>query len=630
MPKTIDYYKGLWSEMIENDKRKVDHFKEIDNAIEFGLKLPEDLRKLKWMRNIQSTLPAEVMVVGTKILSTIEPKVYYQPVNSSEANKKKANEIEQNLLWQIVQMDKRTPQGIVPNIVESALRYDSTAAFTVPVTWQIGGQKGERPSRYEKSAFNQGGFITVVHNPKDIHARWSPLGLDMVLSAKVMRARDAIAFYGEDANKIAELMKDEKNELYVSVFDYWDYDDRITWISKPSDNMQLAEPDGGYIISKKEMELPFLPWSINEGGSTLASSPEHGVRPLLGPIVHADQLELQMIVQSMAMSEATAYAASPRVKITSHDGETIEIRYGDINQPVVLKPGEQYEMLPPHQIDTNLLAIFDRLEQSFSKLTGLRSLADLDTPSGTAYATVNAQIKAATSSLDPAKRLSERTLSGIAENILRWTAHTGDDLIGYGSQDGNVGIEYRTQSKHIDPKDIYVSVTLSHHIPTDELQQINAVTILMKEVGISFVDAAKKLDIPNPEELQARYRQEQLDNAQVAIAIKKMNAEADLEIQAMQMQMQMGMQQQVQQQQIAQQQQMQGGGMNEESMSQLRMAQGGMPDGRTGAPRREAQSLAARGPMYNPARGGLSPNTANPGGFTKEAMTGVDREGEVI
>ncbi|MCK5851271.1 MAG: hypothetical protein KAH23_10175, partial [Kiritimatiellae bacterium] len=196
-----------------------------------------------------------------------------------------------------------------------------------------------------------------------------------------------------------------------------------------------------------------------------------------------------------------------------------------------------------------------------------------------------------------------------------------------GTEEGSIGKEYKLESKHIDTKEIYVDVTLSHHIPTDELQQINAVTILMKEVGISFIDAAKKLDIPNPEELQARFRQEQLDNAELAIAIKKMNAEADLEIQAKQMQLQMGIQQAVQAQQQAQQQ---GGGENPESMSQARMANEGMNPTRTGAPRREAQSIAAKGQGFNPARQGPSPNEANPGGFTKEGMTGVDRSGEVI
>jgi len=629
----IDYYKGLWAEMIKNDKDKIDHLKEIDKVIEFGLELPQKLRDMKHMRNIQSTLPTEIIVVGRKTLCTIGPKVFIQPLNPNDGTIKIANEKEQNILWQFKQMEKRSKHGMIGDIVESALKYDSVATFTVPVSWQIGGQEGALTPRY-KAAMNQGGFMSIVENPKNIFSRFSPLGLDMVLNAKVMLAREAVNYYGDKVKSLAEAIKKEEDELYVTVYDFWSYDDRVLWVSKPKKNAEIAEPSEGWILFKEDMPLPFMPWTIVEGGSSLASTADHRIRPLLGPIVHANQLELMLIVQSMAFSEATGYAAAPRAKITSHDGESIKINYGDIQQEVVLKPGELYELIPPPAIDGNLLVIFDRIEASFNRLAGLKALANLDTPSGTAFATVNAQIKAATSALAPSKLLSERALSGIAENILRWTAHTGDDLIGFGTRDGSMGTELITKPDLIDEKEIYVDVTLSHHIPTDELQQINAVTILMKEVGISFVDAAKRLDIPNPEELQDRKRQEMLDDTQYAIAMKKMQAEADLEIREQQLRLEMSIQQEIQAEQMQMAQQMQqGGGENEQSMSNARMANSGPNATRVGpneAGRREAQSLAARGPGFNPARGGVSPNEANPEGFTRESMTGVDKEGEAI
>ena len=194
MAHKLNYYNGLWEEMIRNDRDKIDHWKDIDKAIEFGLELPAELKEMEWMRNIQSTLPVEVIVVGSKVLSTIEPTIFLQPLNSNENTIKKANEVEQNLLWQFIQMDKRFKHGMLSETIESALKYDSVATFTVPVKWQLKGQKGAIPSRY-KAAMNQGGFITTVENPQDIHSRFSPLGLDTVLNSKVMRARDACVFY---------------------------------------------------------------------------------------------------------------------------------------------------------------------------------------------------------------------------------------------------------------------------------------------------------------------------------------------------------------------------------------------------------------------------------------------------
>ena len=615
MTRNIDWYKGLWTEMLRNDKSKIDHFKEIDKVIEFGLELPAELKKLKWMRNIQSTLPAEVMVVGRKTLATIQPRVFIQPLNSNEGTIKDANMREQNILWQLKQADKRAKHTMIGDIVESAMRYDSIAAMTTPVNWQVRGQKGDLPSRY-KAAMNQGGFITTIENPKDIHARYSPLGLDMVLNAKVMRARDAVYHYGKDANLLKDKIEGEEGEMYVTVYDYWDYDDRVLWISKPSNHSEISYPgDGGWIMFKEDMELPFLPWTIVEGGSSLATTEAHKIRPILGPIVHTKQLELQLILQSMAFSEVTGYAAAPRSETTTVSGEGIEINYGEINAQVNLGPGDSYKVLPPPQIDGNMLLVFDRIEAGLNRLAGLKALANLDSPSGTAFATVNAQIKAATTALEPAKLLSERGLSSIAEIYLRWTAHTKEDMLGYGTEGDSLGVEYRTKPEHIETKEIYTEVTLSHHIPTDELQQINAVTILMKEVGISFVDAAKRLNISNPEELLARARQERLDNAELELAIKRMNAEVDLEIQAKQMQMQMGLQQAMQQQGP--------GGPNAESESQARMAQEGQRNPNSAAMGRGGQG-------FNPNRGGISPNEADPEGLTREGAIGIDRGGEPI
>ena len=76
----------------------------------------------------------------------------------------------------------------------------------------------------------------------------------------------------------------------------------------------------------------------------------------------------------------------------------------------------------------------------------------------------------------------------------------------------------------------------------------------------------------------------------------------------------------------AQQQQLLGpGGENEESESQAGLAQEGQRTTPT-----TTQSAAIQGPGFNPNQGGLSPNVADPQGFTREGATGVDRGEGVI
>ena len=96
-------------------------------------------------------------------------------------------------------------------------------------------------------------------------------------------------------------------EQYVSVFDYWSFEERVVRISKPSNDDTLASPTaGGWTIEQGEMELPFLPWTIVEGGTGLATALDHKVRPILGPLVHTEQWELMSLVQSMAFYEVPA------------------------------------------------------------------------------------------------------------------------------------------------------------------------------------------------------------------------------------------------------------------------------------------------------------------------------------
>ena len=121
--------KALWNEMILKDKDKHDHFRDIDELVEFGYELPEELSEMPWMRNIQTTIPTQVIKVGRKVLATIEPTVNIQPMNSNEVTKEIANAREQALMWHFWLMEKRSQHGFLGDVIESALRYDSTAVF---------------------------------------------------------------------------------------------------------------------------------------------------------------------------------------------------------------------------------------------------------------------------------------------------------------------------------------------------------------------------------------------------------------------------------------------------------------------------------------------------------------------
>lgn len=620
MKKNIkDYLAPMAQEMIKNDKSRNDLLNKIDDMVECRWSLPDEIKDVKEMREIVSTDPQSVIITGGRTLATIEAQVFLQPLNSNIVTKNVANWHEMNLLWQLRRANERARRDIVGDIIESALRYDAIATFTVPVKWQLKGTG---------RAGDTDGFMVLVENYKDVHPRFSPLGLESVLHVKVMTAQEAVQFWGDKVKKLANKIKGEEKELYVCAFEWWGEDHRATWLSEAVDHPTAVEATSvEYIVHNEDPKLPFNPWSIEEGGSSLGTSAAYQIRPLLAPIAHTNAWETQNLALTLAFSEAIAYSAAPRGIVTSYAPDSVTIDYGEFHQPVRLMPTDKYEKLDPPAIDQNLLHIYDRENARIDKLTGIKNLANLDPPSGTAFATVNAVIKAATSALDPAKKLAEAGLGGIFKKMILWTAHTKDPMVGFGYHDYDMGREYTLEPEHIEPDHVYVVGKLTTHIPTDRIQRINAASMLNKELEFSLEDAYREMDIANPEEIMARWEQEQLDRAMLQAEVMKIEADAQLEIEAKQMELQMQMQQQVQQQQMQAQQQAQ---MQEARKAQL-LGEQDKTATRTGEPRKLAQSQAVLGKRgFDTQRGGESPNVASPEGFTRESQTGIDKEGEVI
>lgn len=628
----IDYIQGLSSEMVQNDSERNDLYNKIDDMINLHWDLPEEIRKLKWIRKVISTDPQAALKTAIRTLSTVEPIPFYQPTNKNEETVKAAHDIEMNLLWQLKQADKRSEHRIVPDIVESALRYDTVVTQTIPLKWQLEAMEdmgGDAPTRY-RAAKNLGAFMVITHNPKGIHSRHTPLGLDKVLSVKVMKADEAIAFWGKDRTKeLWNDIEDEEGEVYVTVFDYWDYNQRTVWAVNNGNSFHRASPDSqDYIFMDEEMDMPFLPWTVKKGGTSLEFSEEHAVRPMLRTIADAELWETQNILQSITTSEAIGYSAAPRLKIIGPDSDNVRVDYGDINKPLRLKPGEDVEPMSPPQFDQNLMHLNDRIQAAMDKDTVAKSLQNLDFPSGTAFATVNAVIKSATAALDPYKILAQDAVAGVWEDMLRWTTYTKDALIGYGYNDANMGSQYVLKPEYIDPEHIYVDARLTAHVPTDFLQRIEAAIALKNQMNFPKDEAYKHLDVTNPDQLIDKWTQERLDEHELQLRMQDMAAEHELEQQKKQMQLQMQAQQAAQQQQMQAQQAAQQRQQATQSQQNVRRSvrQGmGREQGRTGAPRREALSQAVQG---NPAKTGISPNQSNAQGNLREQRTFRARGGE--
>jgi hypothetical protein len=603
--KTNEYIRDLIAEMQINDDPKHEDQREIDNMIHCDWDLPDELQDMSWVRPVRSTDPHDAVNTGSRILSTTQPIFRIHPVGPLDENRNITSEIERVLSWQYNVAARRTT-NVTRDIVESALRYDEVCVHTIFLPWHkesVMASGGQLPPQWDV-ATRIGNYVILVENPQDVHYRYNFLGLECLALVKVMRAEDAYIYYKHP--KILDDIKDRQTkESYITVFDYWDYFQRESFgylHDEPVKAEAGGEPDYKF-MTQKEMDLPFIPWSIKRGGTSLERNVRYQTHPLLAPMIWAKVWEDQNVAESLAFGESIAYAAAPRGVIENDYGEIVDIDYHQPNKPIRLRSGQKYIPIPPPEIDKSLLEIGDRLKARGDKATVARFLQNLDFPAGSAFATVNAVIKSATSALDPAKTLAEDTLADVAKNMLMYVHHTGEPIIGY--EDNRklrdmYGTQYEVTKDSFAPEALFIEVTLTASVPTDHQQRVNTAVMMQERLDWPKGRTYEFLDVPDGDIAMEERQQEMLIEQEFALAIKERQAEVDMAIQ-----------QQLNEQQMAMQ-------------ARINRLQQGGP---VSAAREGFANTGGTG--FNPAQGGDSPMNANPEA-TRERVTGQDRQGESL
>jgi hypothetical protein len=600
MTLNLGWWTGLWNEMIDNDTDRNKLYEGIDDMFHNDWDLPEELSNIRWVHKVISSDPRDALMTATRVLSTVRPKLTYQPLAPGPDNLANATIIERALLWHWDNASRRPKSRPTRNITHSAVRYDMVPLQVVYLPYQFKALAAiNSTSRRAKAAMRYGPFAIVVHNAKDVHAISSEYMLEQVLLSKVMKANEFVAYWGDRAKEIKEKMEDEALQ-YITVLDYMDYDRRVVYASLQDHTSLEIVPTGGVVIVDEKHDLPFLPWVVKDGGLTIESDSDKSVMPMLQTIYQTKQWDTVNIVRTLTASETIAYAAAPRGKKRGPAPEEINVDYGEPGRNVELQPGEDYEQLSPPQIDRALTEINDRETAAMNKSTVAQLLQNIDLPSGLAFATINAALQTATSALDPAKEVAEAAHAEAFRHMLEWLDYTGDTLIAY---DNREGVPRGTQiairggdEPDFDVENLYLSVKLTAHIPTDQVQRINAAVMLVERLKMSTARALEMVDVTDPDQVIEEWQQEQIDQF-----IMQMRLQAIAQQQAMAQQQQMAMAQGMQW--LAQQQAQPGAGPAFDNAQ-----------GETG---------------FNPAQMGTSPATLAPG-LTREAISGTDRSGNAL
>lgn len=616
MLKDQSYIKHLSRDMIDANQERNRMLAAMDGYYQGKWELPQPLARLQHIHKVVTTDPHDAVRAGTRVLSALTPNIKIAPLINNEANRVKANEWEQVLKWHFINASMRRRATVLSDMVMSALLYDMVAVQVSYLPYQAKVEKMLKlDSPNYKMRMRNGPFVITVHNPQNVYAIDSAVGLDGVLTVRLMRTHEVYSEWGDKAGELRQKVGDSSDTQmeWVTVFDYWDNQQRYVWgIPGQTSYMMHPNAEGGVdILPPEEHGLGWIPWVVRQGGTTLFNSNEHRLNPMLYSVYQSGQWETQNIAETLAVSEVISYASAPRGVVSGPSPDGVVRDFGEPGNMIWEMPGHQYRPEQPPQIDSGLFTIVDRVGNRIDKSTVARILQNADIAPNTAFSTLNLATQTALGSLKPYKHLTEVAVGDVITNMLLWIQQDGNSVTGYGSDKEFSGQQITINPDEIDPSSLYIDVSLDPDVPTDRLQRINAGRIL-QSMGVSVKRSLEEAGITDPEQaIQEGYYDQMVANMmQIQMQNQQRQAQLEFDLQA---------QAAMFEQQMAMQEAMQQGG-----------PQGGPPQGGPGGPPMgpggPPQGTPPEGLAMSPNQGGL-PFAQFAPEATREQLNGTDRSG---
>ncbi len=587
----IDYYQELAKYMIDADSEKMKLDEAMDSMWHNDWQLPSLLRDVKKVRSVPSSDPHDALAAATRVLSTLEARIKFQPYASDEANKERAGQVENWLRWMLRGASRRSQGNITKDVVLSSLLYDEVCVQVTYIPWQknvlktFGGN-----ANHLKMAQRYSPFIIQARNPKNVHVRYSDMMTECVLFCNQTTIRAAKAYWGSQG-KLLDLIGDPKDpkreEHKIVVYDFMDYETRCVWAVDAESVDEAATISDVVIIEPQLHGLPFLNWVVRAGGTNLEDKPEFRVLPMLASVYRTGQWDTQNIASSLWMSEMIDLASSAVGMIEGPNPDSVEMEWGESGNTIKVPTGHKYTPIPKTQLDQGLATVYDRLSSMIDKSTVSRILQNGDIPAGTAFSTLNLATQTAVGALKPHKALAEAALADICVLMLEWVHFTGDTVSSWGFDKDNLGKEFSLKANEISPEHLVIDVELTPDVPTDRASRINTSAIAVDKLNYPVENALEDIGVTDPQQAMKTRRQEQMQDFMIQMQMQQMQT-------AQQMQMQMAMQQSAQ-------------------------PAPGTPPGVENA----------QGQGFNPAAGGQPAQEMAPEA-TYEGQTGMSRSGEEI
>jgi hypothetical protein len=535
----LAYFQSIAELMINADRERDRMLRAMDDMWHNRWALPPSVAGLKWIHKVVSSDPHDAIRAGTRVLSSVAPRLTVQPLGASEEGRARAEQVERALAWSFRSASRRRQASVLRDVVLSALLYDEVVAQVVFLPEQVEAQKQFKVEGLRLDAAARfGPFAIIVRNPQQVHVRYSDWMPEAVLMKKVMPLQAALDFWGTKASALEKQTgkpprrgrasaRNDAPLAFCTIYDYMDLEQRAVWAIPQADGSGLAAPLGGagagaVEILREQHGLGFLPWAAKVGGTTLAEGGGQQRIPLLYSLYTSGQWETQNIVETLLASEVIAYAAAPRLKVEG-PSDGVQVDYGEPGRPAYVPPGHALSSMAPPGMDQGLAAIATRVAERIAKSTVPRVLQTGDIPAGAAFATLNLATQSGVKSLAPYKELAEDALAEVFTLMLSWLGHSGQPLE---ARDGRRGRGQRLSIPAAELADLLVDVELTADVPTDRMARINAASMAVRDLGYSRERALEQIGETDAREVMRQAAAEQLEAVDLEIEKQRRLASA--------------------------------------------------------------------------------------------------------
>jgi len=624
----ISEYEQLVSRMVDAQSDLTILYTKIEDMIDGKWVLPEEVGELDWVGPVISSDPDSALETGVRTVGAENAKFFMTPMGPGENNQKVADDLESWIEWEWKWADFRADQKTTKDIVRSAMTYGRICVHVTNLEHEIEAlEDSGADTEFYDQVDGYGSHDIRVASPKNVFYRRGRWGLEAVAHVYKCSVTDAIDDYRGLTDKLEEDYKQGGYEEFeVKVVDLTTRKKRVIWINrigliKAEGDISTNEPSedaapSKYILMVEDREMPFIPWIIRSGGTSLRSEVKKQVKPMLAKIVETNLWEIQNVILSLTYSEAIATSAQPRFAIVGPNGEITAVDYRDPTRLMIVPEGHTLIQLQAREIDQGMLHLSDRIKAMLDRETVARFLQNLDIPDEAAFASINAVMQSAIAALDVYKEMAEDAHAEIGQMMLKFMHYREDVAVMYGVGDQKEQVLVKWTD--FDPKALYIESELSAKAPTDYMQRINAAVALNQQLWFPREEAYRFLSVPNPKELEAKHVQEQIND----FVLKQKLTEYQVRIQERLRKELTPPPQQAPPQQ---------GPPPQGPPPQQGSLEGGGGSGARPTPeQRAAFAMAQRsGNRFNPAMRGTSPAVINPS-ETREQVTGEDRQGEPI